>query len=79
MSKTQRNDKIYDSKIGNNKHYQLCPLGCAKANLSKFRIKIEDTISVPNVPQQVEDQALPLQWLGLLLRHQLDPWPGTVG
>ena len=25
--------------------------------------------------QQVKDPALSLQWLGLLLRHRLDPWP----
>ena len=28
--------------------------------------------------QQVKDLALSLQWLGSLLRHGFDAWPGTV-
>ena len=34
---------------------------------------------VPAVAQQVKDLAFSLQWLGLLLRHRLDPWPSAVG
>ena len=32
---------------------------------------------VPTVAQQAKDLALPLQWLRLLLRRGLDPWPGN--
>ena len=46
------------------------------AGLLVATTKVPQSWSSPGV-QQVKNLALALQWLGSLLWHRFDPWPGT--
>ena len=44
-----------------------------EGNLGPIRSLLQESL----VLQWVKDLALSLQWLGLLLWHRFDPWPGN--